>query len=457
MRVVYIIALAVAVTTAHPLWAQEQQTELQQTSPAEQGQPAAAPPTVVQPLAPPPPPPTVSPDPVVFKRTPVIDGKIEPGEWDVHFKFDYGEIHAATYINWDDKNLYVASRTSAPTDLLVILDGNGDGWFHGSDNYEFVARRGIGGESPTLSVSRYESHGAPESDGAPLAAAKAEAFTMKSSCSESSCIYEIAIPVASAVGLSLQPGKKIGITIAVGVGDGDVQWIPSAPLGEVRPAELASVKSSASAPIKIAVKMLDDRLAPGEDLVAKISIKNEGDDASNADTIVVGGEGKTAKLLGSQLVRLEGIQPKRKFSFTFRTPIPGSAQPGSAALGSEVRVDGQCIASSLISFDIVPPHEVRLDLGSQTVKSGEYHRVAVIVKNNMRKDCHGSVTLSLPKGWQFRRSDGTRQFHIRQQDSEQAVVFHVKPPDKAEGRTPVLAEVQAGKAAYSVSGVLDIE
>jgi len=453
LRFVHALLCLAILALACGAWAEDVQPAAPVTPEAGTGAPAG--PTATEPAQPPVP--TVTPETKVFKRTPAVNGQIEPGEWDEYFTFEYGSLRVWTYVDWDDDCLYVASKSTAPTDLLVTLDANGDGWFHGSDNYEFVARRGQEGESPTLSVSRYESQGTPGGGGAPLAAAEAAAFTMKAGSAPDSYVLELAIPRSAAQGLELRGGKKISLKVAIGVGSPDVQWIPPAPLGEVQTIELVSLKSSVPPSLKLTVDVKDKRLTPGEDLIAKIHVRNTDKAVATVDSVVVGGEGKTAKLLGSQLFRMEGIDPGKSFTCTFHTPISRSAPPGSAALGVEVRSGDERIASSLLSFDIVPTCEVRLDLGSQPIARGQVRRIAVVIKNNSQRGVYGRVRLSLPDGWVFQRSRGVKEFDIRQEDGEQAVSFRVKAPDNAQGKTPVLAEVQTGGRTVSVSGVLEVK
>ncbi|MEN6371920.1 MAG: hypothetical protein ABFD64_07885 [Armatimonadota bacterium] len=404
-----------------------------------------------------PPVPTVKQETSLFKRTPDIDGMIEQGEWDTFYKFDYGDMKASVYVDWDSDNLYIASKSTTPTDLLVTLDANNDGWFHGMDNYEFVVRPSESEGSPTLAVSRYESQKTTANSGYPLAAAEATAFTLKTSSADKSYIYELAIPRTSIEGLDLKNGKKIGLKIAVGAGGENMIWIPAAPLGETQTVDLTTAKSSTDAPLSIGMELRDSRIAPGEELVAKITIKNKGASTVPIDTLVIGGEGKTSKILGSQLIRTEGIKPGKSYSTIFRTSVPHSTHAGSAALGLELRTGDTTVASSLLSFDIVPAYEIRLDTGNSPLERGSFSRISVIVKNNTKSEMHGRVKLSLPKDWTFRWSQDSKDLYILQEDSEQAAVFRVKPPAAPQSRTPILAELRVGDQVFSVSGLINVK
>lgn len=400
-----------------------------------------------------PPVPTVSPDFDVFRRTPTIDGTVDAGEWDKFYSFDYSDVHATTYIDWDDNYLYVASKTNAPTDLLVILDGAGDGWFHGSDNFEITAKRARGTAGPTLTVSRYQSQGAPGVAGTPLVATESSAFVMKAGTALPYYTYEICIPRSAVPGLELKSGEKFGIKVAVGVGTQEVVWIPSSPLGDVQTATLVTSKSSLSFAGKVDVTIRDTRIVPGEDLIAKISVRNASQVPLRVDSIVVGGEGRTSKLLGSQLIRLDGVEPQKSFTRGFRSQLSRAATPGSAALGVEVRSGDDRVGSALVSFDIVPAYSVRMELPDRSASRNE-RRVIVIVHNNTQGEAYGRVKLNLPEGWTVRHGGVTKTFLVRNEEGEESVIFRVTPPEKADQPAPVLAEVQIGQQTLSVSGVL---
>lgn len=453
----FLLAAVMAAVLVTPMaWADElppAPVDTVPVAPAAVSEPPAPPAPVTE--APKPLPiPVVTSDTSIFKRTPVVDGRIEPGEWDKYFSFDYGDLKSTAYVDWDDNNLYVASRSSAPTDLLVILDAANDGWFHGSDNYELAARKALPGAGPTLSVSRYQSQGAKGTASAPLTAAESSAFTMKVGSSADEYVCEMAIPKSAVHGLDLRPGRKIGIRVAIGVGT-EVLWIPISPLGDVEPVELVTSKSSSADGLKISLDLRDSRLSLGDELSAKISVRNVGDKPADIDAIIVGGEGRTAKMLGSQLIRLDGIQPGKTYTTTFKTPVPRSTALGSAALGVEVRSGDERVAASLVSFDVVPAYEVALDPVVQRVSGGDY-RIVVNVKNNTRKQAYGTVRLSLPDGWGYRRGGSEKAFLIRGEDQQESIVYRVIPPKKVEGKFPALAEVVIDGHLVSASQALRV-
>jgi hypothetical protein len=46
------------------------------------------------------------------------------------------DLRGTTYLRWDDRFLYFKANTDKPANLLIQIDANNDGWFHGFDNFQ---------------------------------------------------------------------------------------------------------------------------------------------------------------------------------------------------------------------------------------------------------------------------------------------------------------------------------
>ncbi|MBS1719795.1 MAG: hypothetical protein JST35_05040 [Armatimonadetes bacterium] len=88
--------------------------------------------------------PPIFAEPKRMALTPIIDGKLDPEEWD--------ELISAGgmtgYLQWEPGKLHVAGRIPAGMDLVVSMDQKSDGWLVGNDNVEFRFKM-VGGR-PTL-------------------------------------------------------------------------------------------------------------------------------------------------------------------------------------------------------------------------------------------------------------------------------------------------------------------
>lgn len=49
-------------------------------------------------------------------------------------KFD--DLQGSTYLRWDDHFLYFRANTDKPANILIQIDADNDGWFHGFDNFQ---------------------------------------------------------------------------------------------------------------------------------------------------------------------------------------------------------------------------------------------------------------------------------------------------------------------------------
>ena len=76
--------------------------------------------------------------PVRLAITPVLDGKLEPEEWD--------QLAGQTYFQWEPEILYWAAKAAENEEVVLSLDYNADGWLVGDDNLE-VRIRMEGGEA----------------------------------------------------------------------------------------------------------------------------------------------------------------------------------------------------------------------------------------------------------------------------------------------------------------------
>ena len=81
----------------------------------------------------------LAPDTNIFRRGPLIDGAIDDGEWDTFYNHSAEGWGATAYADWDARCIYLGAKSNKPIDFLGVLDANDDGWFHGDDNYEFMA------------------------------------------------------------------------------------------------------------------------------------------------------------------------------------------------------------------------------------------------------------------------------------------------------------------------------
>ncbi|GMV36318.1 MAG: hypothetical protein AMXMBFR61_08260 [Fimbriimonadales bacterium] len=181
------------------------------------------------------------------KKSPTIDGRLTPGEWDAFAStpnavtpFPRGSIYREampsppgadyrmqTYLNWDDEYLYIAARAPYRFLLSPQLDCNADGYFHGADNLRLHVQipRDDAGVPPNQArraegimvwnnVEPVQQRGVPDWTNTLYDRADDTKWAWGRDTEGWYCM-EIAIPRCDAVGLTLKAGKEMGVRLWV--------------------------------------------------------------------------------------------------------------------------------------------------------------------------------------------------------------------------------------------------
>lgn len=414
------------------------------TAPAEiapAAPPAPAPPAEPTPIAVPKPEvPNVTPDTELFRRTPVIDGVIDDGEWDAYYTFTSGDWECTAYADWDSGNLYVGTKSNKPIDILALLDANADGWFHGEENLEFMATRGTGGNL-VLTVGRYESRNTKSPVATPVTPEEAALVQMKSSASGGTYMAEMRVPALLVRGLKLAEDRRIGFQIGVKTAVEDNGWIPLAGPGDTKECILVTKKIAALKPLVLGFDLKFARIARGDELIGKFHLTNSGSETIDVRSFVIAGEGKAGDYLNSEKIRIDGLPPKKHIAQGVSSIIPRDMRLGCWAIGAEVRSSDARLGGALVSFEVVDPFEIELRLPPNNVRSDVKDvTFGVVIKNNKRRDIRGKAKITLPIGWELWKNTDMREFTVSG-GAVSSVAFKAKPPLGALGDVPVKVEV----------------
>ncbi|MCL5105497.1 MAG: CBM9 family sugar-binding protein [Armatimonadetes bacterium] len=399
--------------------------------------------------------PALTPDTELFRRTPIIDGVVEDGEWDAFYTFNTGGWEATTFADWDSGNLYVAAKSNKPVDMMIVLDAHDDGWFHGEDNYEFRAVRAAA-DALTVTVARYESKNSKSPVATPVTPEETAMVEVKSTRTATAYMIEMRVPTLLVRGLKLAAGRKIGFQIDLSAGLDALGWVPSSQPGETKECTLVTKKFASLKPLDMGFDLRYGRIARGEDLIGRLHLTNAGTETVDARTIVVAGEGKAGDYLSSEKVRVEGVGPKKHFSHDVRSLIPSDMRTGSWAVGAEVRSGTERLGSALVSFDVVEPFEIELRLPAKDVRADVKDvTFGVAIRNNMRRDIRGTAKITLPTGWELWRNADTREFEVPS-DAVSSAGFKAKPPLGILGDVPVKVQVTVNGLTKTAEGKIVI-
>lgn len=398
---------------------------------------------------------TVAPDTAILKRTPVIDGNIEAGEWDSYYSFNSNGLDVNTYANWDSRNIYIGVRSNQPVDMVCVLDAGNDGWFHGDGNYEFKAIRTNDG-GMNLLASCYESRNTKTPIATSLPEAETALITFKNSASDGNHMMEMQIPLMLIRGFKFGPNKQVGFQIGVKAAADDTAWIPANIPGDVEECTLVTKKFASLKPLTLGFDLKNETIARGDDLAGKFHITNSGKETVDVYSFVIAGEGKSGVYLSSEKVRLEGLTPGKHISHNVTTIIPTDMPVGCWALGAEISSKDSRIGAALASFEVVDPFDVSLQLPRDDVKADVKNvSVSVQVKNNMRRSIKGRANITMPTGWEIAKNSNTRDFTVAS-GGFTVVTFKAQPPLGELGNVPVKVEITVGNETKTLENSITV-
>ncbi|MDO8684693.1 MAG: hypothetical protein Q7N50_14605 [Armatimonadota bacterium] len=389
----------------------------------------------------------------ILRRTPVLDGVVEAGEWDSFFTVQQEGFSATAYSNWDEGNLYIAIQGSKPTDMVLTLDANNDGWFHGSDNYQVKATNGT--DNIAVKMEKYDSKAKMQTPGA-TESVDSSGIVYKTAVKPDSFIIEMAIPADALNGFKPTPSSNIGMRINLKQAVEGAAWAPMTALGDVEACCLSDNKASSMDQMEIKLVLADTKVNPGQTLSAKLYIKNNSAQSMPFESFVIGGDGRAAKFLNSEKIRMEGLEPGKTIKHKFESKIPSDMPVGFWAIGAEVRNSGSAserAGAALASFEVVKPFVIELDCGEgPMVLGGQSERtVCVKILNQTPGRALGEVTITLPDGWRLKPNLLTRRFEIRGEDQTGAVSFKIRPPaDAMRGEITLKVDVKINGETYSL-------
>lgn len=410
--------------------------------PASQAQPATNAPSI--------------PDTEILARTPTIDGVIADGEWDTFYVLSSDSWNVTAYADWDFSNLYIATRSDKPIDVLVALDARADGWFHGDDNFEISAVWGEQGV-PTVSASRYDSKSSKTPDPKKLSHAETALLSAKAGSVDGTYCIEIRIPANLVKEMRLRSGAKMGLNVMLKPSGEESGWMPTGQVGDVNECTLVTKKFASLKPLELGFDLRSMSVARGDVLTGKFHLTNSGGEPLDVRSFVIGGEGRAGEYLSSQRVRIEGLSPRQHISHSVSTLIPSDMPKGCWAMGAEVRSSEGKLGAALVSFQVVDPFDAELRLPKSPIKAGTKDvTIQVDITNNSRKVLWGSAKITLPVGWEIWKNRDTQQFGVPGGGGQTSVRFVAKPPLGHLGDVPVQVAIKTGKGSKTLEGTISI-
>ena len=169
----------------------------------------------------------------IGRRRHALNG--DPARWTLltdHLEQTAGEFEAKVYVDWHDGTLYLMVVSNQPADVHVLLDGRGDGYWRGRDNYELHLTPDEGDPLLWLGVldcspAQIDSEGLCRYDSDPLYEAERlvqphEIGRLFIKVDEDRYVTQIAIPASETTGLQVEHGQEVGLAFHYDFVDGEL-------------------------------------------------------------------------------------------------------------------------------------------------------------------------------------------------------------------------------------------
>lgn len=407
---------------------------------------ALSPPTTalqdVKPITPPPPTavavqainyrerPRVPFDAQRLKGAPKIDGILGTSEWQPLYTIGTGTDATATFLTWDEGNLYIAAKLPKPGWLVLNLDAAGDGWLRGADNLEIiVAPRDATGVAPisTRLLDAAANKDAPVWNDTVVDPKVLNAVIADDNGAE---VVEIAVPKGIA-GLQPRPDGTIGFRADVLPAAAPTPT-PTAPYEPHLLLDLVMVETKTVAAPGMSPKLTleDARLVPGQTLRANLDVANQIETERRFRSVAWQGEGPAANIL--KLVREVTVPPVKglkSIRLKYASPLPENAVPGFYQLSSAAVLDDGSTVSATTIFQVVEPITVQFTVEPQSVTLVGPTKVRAVVTIDCAAPGYakGAVSIEPPAGWEI-NGKPKLLFSSHKQDTSDRLVFNLTAP-----------------------------
>ena len=158
--------------------------------------------------------PLFPPKPEIKRGSPLIDGILQPGEWELLSTVRDSRVSAQIYTHWDESNLYLALETDRMLPCKIQLDADADGWFVGRDNYLLLFTP-EDDRAVEVAVELFDASNVREWPQKNEQLASKIKPISSYSRQGSSYVLEVAIPKDSNTGVNLSVGEEIGLLFGI--------------------------------------------------------------------------------------------------------------------------------------------------------------------------------------------------------------------------------------------------
>ena len=394
----------------------------------------------------------VSPDKEILMRTPTIDGKIIPGEWDIFYSIPEENNSIVTYANWDSKNLYLAAECNAIDNFAIMVDLNADGWTVGEDNY--LIKTNENGEIDILKVVKTGDNGVTLVS---VVVSQENQIHAEKSLVNGKTNIEISIPATMFdLGKFSMGNLNFNLSIEAPV-TGWSSFNPNDITDNTFGCKLVNYKSSSLEPFSIEFFLTKQYVVAGDTLDGKVKIKNNSKEAVVVKELIMAGEGLCEDLVSSSKIIVGEIKPGKTFEREYHTRVLADTDLGCKVLGCEIYTKDMKVGGALRSFQVINQAVFSPYVPKPVCyTSDKVIRLGVrVISYSDKKYSTGFASVVVPEGWEI-EGNNHNKFSIKGYNKYVDLIFRLTPPLGAVGHYKIPVVVNMGDTQETVICDFDI-
>lgn len=349
--------------------------------------------------------------------TPAIDGTISADEWD--------PFGPDTYLQWEPGRIYVAGKVPPGKDLVLSIDGKGDGWLVGRDNIEFrVSNR----DGQTVVTSRELDATAIRQ---PIWRNRPEFVT----ASEATAVGDTVEAAFDDAGTGFLPMKPSEVNLRVDIVDSSESPEPYLPR-TCFPIKLDDFRTMAlPTDMKAGIQARTRSVVPGEELWMRVNF--EGKPESAAKSIELKSIGQAEPFANRMAVIFPNFDRKGRAFVDYSSKIDLAASLGYRVMRATLSFDNGPDALVEASYRIAPLMSFKLQQNVfDRLPDNNRLRIRYVMQMYTKQAADGIVRISAPEGWQVAVGDGSKFSVLGNQSADGRHLELIVPAD-AHGTFPI--------------------
>ncbi len=362
--------------------------------------------------------------------TPVLDGKLEPEEWEV--------LAGDTYFQWEPGRLHFAGKASTGQDLVASFDLSGNGWLVGSDNLEVTVRQTSAGAELQCRFLDNTGQAGPVWVEAPEIRAAAKVVA---SAQGGGWIAEVTLKESANAVFAEKSDSKVGVRIEAANGGANAQ--PYMP----RNLTLMTLTMDRGTQLPVGLQWKPEfrgrSVTAGEDI--RIRMTFNGVDGMNFKRIEMRTEGLAKNDTAMKGYPFPEFDRKMRTFVDYDTPVAIGAKPGWRIMRATIMDSQDRPITVQTSYEVAPTIQFDFDRKTNVLSSTESQKVrfSTYIRSNTKRRVTGQFSVKPPPGWTV-ESGSDKMFVIYNSRASKRQVFELNVPAGFKGVVPLTLTAQIG-------------